>query len=201
MANLTPELIAMNERIKAFNAKRQAQKARPKIEVKVEFEADAKGVKQFLKLHGYNPKDFKVRKANPGYERSLYITIKNVTISKKEIENLVYPQFQKISRCEITQEILSGGNTYVFVEYDEDTFEELVESKTQEAEQLYNELKNLPDWDGLHIEKNGCDLYLSNHKGSFPTYTVRNVEANFHHCSMIYSPRNIAWALAEIEAH
>ena len=61
MKNLTPELIAINERIKSFDAKRQAKKERPKIEVKVEFEANSKGVKQFLKLHGYNTKDFRVR--------------------------------------------------------------------------------------------------------------------------------------------
>ena len=201
MTNLTPELQAMNERIKAFNSKNQARKARQKIEVKVEFEADSRGVKQFLKLHGYNPKDFRVKKSMPGYEKSLRITIKNIAISKREIEDLVYPQFQKIRYCEITQEILAGGNTYVFVEYDEDTFDELVESKTQEAEHLYNQLKSLPDWDGLHIVKNGFDLYLSNHKGSFPTYTIRNTKTNFHRCSMICSLRDIAWALAEIEAH
>ncbi|WP_449456015.1 hypothetical protein [Streptococcus suis] len=201
MTNLTPELIAMNERIKAFNAKRQAKKARPKIEVKVEFEADAKGVKQFLKLHGYNPKDFGVRKANPGYERSLYITIKNIAISKKEVEALVNSQFSKVSYCEITQEILAGGNTFVFVEYDEDTFDELVESKMKEAEQLYNELKALPDWDSLHIENDGYNLYLSNNRGSYPTCTIHSAEANYHYSNRIYSVQDIAYALATLEAH
>ena len=42
MSNLTPELQAMNERIKAFNAKHEAKKDGPRIEVNVEFEADAK---------------------------------------------------------------------------------------------------------------------------------------------------------------
>lgn len=201
MTNLTPELIAMNERIKAFNAKRQATKARPKIEVKVEFEADAKGVKQFLKLHGYSPKDFKVRKSYGGYSKSLYITIKNIEISKKEIENLVHPQFSKVSYCEITQEILAGGNTFVFVEYDKEAFDEFVESKMKEAERLYKELKSLPDWDGLHIEKDGYNLYLSNNRGSFPTYTIHSTEANYHYSNRIYSVQDIAYALATLEAH
>ena len=201
MTNLTPELQAMNERIKAFNAKHEAKKEGPRIEVDVEFEADAKGVKQFLKLHGYNPKDFRVKKSMPGYEKSLRITIKNIAISKREIEDLVYPQFQKISYCEITQEILAGGNTFVIVEYDENAFEELVESKQQEAKKLYKELKSLPDWRSLHIEKNGCDLYLSNHKGSFPTCTIRDVKKQLHYCRTIYNTYNIACVLATIETH
>lgn len=201
MKNLAPELITMNERIKAFDTKRQAKKARPKIEVKVEFEANSKGVKEFLKLHGYNPKDFRVRKANPGYERSLYITIKNIEISKKEVEILVESQFSKVRYCETTQEILAGGNTFVFVEYDEKAFEELVKSKQQEAEKLYKELKSLPDRRSLHIEKNGCDLYLSNHKGSFPTCTIRDVKKQLHYSRKIYNVYNIACALATIETH
>ena len=201
MKNLAPELIAMNERIKAFNTKRQAKKARPKIEVKVEFEANSKGVKQFLKLHGYNTKDFRVRKANPGYERSLYITIKNIEISKKEVEILVGLQFSKVRYCEITQEILAGGNTFVFVEYDEKAFEDLVESKKVEAEQLYKKLKTLPDWDGLHIENDSYNLYLSNNSGSYPTCTIHSTEANYHYCNRIYSVQDIAYALATLEAH
>lgn len=189
MTNLTTE------------TKRQATKARPKIEVKVEFEADAKGVKQFLKLHSYNPKDFKVRKSYGGYSKSLYITIKNIEISKKEVECLVNSQFSKVSYCEITQEILAGGNTFVFVEYDEDTFDELVESKKTEAEQLYKELKTLPDWGELCIEHKGYKLYLSNNRGSFPTYTIHSTEANYHCSNRIYSAKDIAYALATLEAH
>lgn len=201
MKNLEPELIAMNERIKAFDAKRQAKKARSKIDVKVEFEVNSKGVKQFLKLHGYNTKDFRVRKANSGYERSLYITIKNIKISKKEVEILVESQFSKVRYCEITQEFLAGGNTFVFVEYDEKAFEDLVESKKVEAEQLYKKLKTISDWEGLHIENDSYNLYLSNNRESYPTCTIHSTEANYHYCNRIYSIQDIAYALATLEAH
>lgn len=201
MTNLSPELIAINERIKAFNAKRQQKTNKPKIEVKVEFESNARGVKQFLKLSGYNPKDFSVRKNNGGYETTLYVEIKDLSISCREIKKIISGQFENIYYDDFSHEILAGGNTFVNVQYSDSLSEELISSKAQEADDLLCELNKLADWESLHIERNGCDLYLTNNKEGFQSFSIREIDGDFHRYGYVYEPKDIARALAEIEAH
>nr|DAV45700.1 MAG TPA: Large polyvalent protein associated domain 29 [Caudoviricetes sp.] len=71
-------------------------------------------IRKELKEHGYNNRRVSVRFS--GYS-AIYVTIKELAINKKEIENIAM-KYESYSRDERTGEILSGGNTFVFVDYD-----------------------------------------------------------------------------------
>lgn len=69
-------------------------------------------IRQALKEHGYNNRKVGVR--YDGY--AIWLTIKDLAIDIKEIEQLA-KGYESYDRDEFTGEILSGGNTFVFVNY------------------------------------------------------------------------------------
>ena len=69
-------------------------------------------IRQALKEHGYNNRKVGVR--YDGY--AIWLTIKDLAIDIKEIEQLA-KGYESQERDEFTGEILSGGNTFVFVNY------------------------------------------------------------------------------------
>lgn len=70
-------------------------------------------IRQELKEHGYSNR--RVGVSYDGY--AIRLTIKELAIEMKEIENIAM-KYENYSRDERTGEILSGGNTFVFVDYD-----------------------------------------------------------------------------------
>lgn len=78
MTNLTPELIAMNERIKAFNAKRQATKKPNKIKIEVETSINQHGAlvgDVLCSVWGYE-------QTNYDFYKVIKVTAKTITIEK-----------------------------------------------------------------------------------------------------------------------
>lgn len=69
-------------------------------------------IRQALKEHGYNNRKVGVR--YDGY--AIWLTINDLAIDIKEIEQLA-KGYESYERDEFTGEILSGGNTFVFVNY------------------------------------------------------------------------------------
>lgn len=69
-------------------------------------------IRQALKEHGYNNRKVGVR--YDGY--AIWLTIKDLAIDIKEIEQLA-KGYESYERDEFTGETLSGGNTFVFVNY------------------------------------------------------------------------------------
>lgn len=69
-------------------------------------------IRQALKEHEYNNRKVGVR--YDGY--AIWLTIKDLAIDIKEIEQLA-KGYESYERDEFTGEILSGGNTFVFVNY------------------------------------------------------------------------------------
>lgn len=86
-------------------------------------------IKEKLKQHGYKLSDFSIRS---GADR-VDITIKNLQILDKDIYALVR-QYESIDKDEITGEILSGGNMYIFVKYDWTTFNQAAREMLPVAE-------------------------------------------------------------------
>lgn len=70
-------------------------------------------IRKELKEHGYSNR--RVGVSYDGY--AIRLTIKELAIEMKEIENIAM-KYENYSRDERTGEILSGGNTFVFVDYD-----------------------------------------------------------------------------------
>lgn len=79
-------------------------------------------IKNQLKETGYNIKDFSVSVKDCGYSTSIKVTIKSPYINRKEIETLL-SKHQSIDKDIANGEILEGGNTYIFVEYQYGIFE------------------------------------------------------------------------------
>ena len=81
-------------------------------------------IKKELKKAGYNTKDFSVSVKDAGYETSIRIKIKSPEVNKKEIEKILN-HWKVVDYDERTMEILSGGNTFLFIEYLDGIFEEV----------------------------------------------------------------------------
>jgi len=69
-----------------------------------------------LKAAGYNRTRVGVRADNYSMGSSVYVTVKDPTADFAAIEEIAN-QERSISRCEFSGEILSGGNTYIHVDY------------------------------------------------------------------------------------
>lgn len=60
-------------------------------------------------------------------------TINDPSISLAPIERIAF-SYQKISRCDVTGEILSGGNTFVFVAYSHEAKAQMKKSVIETGE-------------------------------------------------------------------
>lgn len=69
-------------------------------------------IRNTLKSNGYSNRQISV--TNDG---AIWVTIKDSNIKLEDIENLV-KKYEHYYADEATGEILSGGNTFVFVQYD-----------------------------------------------------------------------------------
>ena len=77
-------------------------------------------IRKKIKALGYTSKDVSVRVSDAGYETAVRIYIKNMAVNEQAVKG-VAKSFEYIDRDERSYEILSGGNTFVFVDYDYDT--------------------------------------------------------------------------------
>jgi hypothetical protein len=70
-------------------------------------------IRKDLKAAGFASRSISVKTSKTG---SVRVEIKDASIPAEKVKEIAYRQ-QKIDRCETTGEILSGGNTFVFVGY------------------------------------------------------------------------------------
>jgi hypothetical protein len=73
----------------------------------------AQNIRNDLKAAGFALRSFSVRSSRGG---SVTVEIKDLAISKARITEIASAH-EKIDRCSVTHEILSGGNTFVSVRY------------------------------------------------------------------------------------
>ncbi|WP_024378878.1 hypothetical protein [Streptococcus suis] len=136
----------------------------------------AKEIKQVLKNNG-----FKTQKISA---RDGYITIKDLSISCHQVAKLLQKEL---------------GISIYNVEYDMDVFEELVNSKMDEASQLLEEIKA-----GKEIRKELGEHILSvTFYSTYGEYVVRNPENNddFRKGGTVKDVYDLAYGLATLEAH
>jgi hypothetical protein len=74
------------------------------------------------KQHGWTSRQVSVRSDVYSMGSTLRIKIKSADVSITAVR-MIAGQFEKVARCEVTGDILSGGNTYLDVEYDHDVVE------------------------------------------------------------------------------
>ena len=76
---------------------------------------------------GLNSRQVSVRGGRCTYSYAIRVTIK-VPVAKSQIEAIA-KSAESIARCEYSGEILSGGNTYVTVEYGEGVLDEMFDEE------------------------------------------------------------------------
>jgi len=73
----------------------------------------ANDIKKILKANGINTKLVRVRVAHGSTD----VTLKDFAIKASDVKTIL-KDFHKVHRCELTGDYLSGGNHFVFVDYD-----------------------------------------------------------------------------------
>ena len=105
----------------------------------------AKELRAILKKEmGVNAKQVSVKSSCCGYSDKLDIKIKDLTVNKNKVEELANT-FDKVDRCEASGEILQGGNTYVFVEFDWETVSEAKDEFIGVANEVIEKCKSDQD--------------------------------------------------------
>ncbi len=93
----------------------------------------AQKVRSDLKAElGLSSKAVSVRKTNGG---SVRVTIRTLGVSRDAVETIAR-RVQEIRRCEFSGEILEGGNTFVFIDFDDSIFDGLVDDYLASVEEI-----------------------------------------------------------------
>jgi hypothetical protein len=119
-----------------------------------------------LKEHGYSNRKVSVTCSYGGYSERIDVTIKDLSIPIKEIKEIAN-KYKSISDCEVTHEILEGGNTYIFVKYDYDTLSNAIKKKIPEAEKILQDLKSKQENRGeIFFETEKQKIYITKRSGN-----------------------------------
>lgn len=94
-----------------------------------------------LKKMGYNSRQVSVVEGRGGLSYSLHITIKDANIPIKPIENMA-KKFEDVRWDESGMEILSGGNTYISVNYDYDVLDKAKEKYMDYSNEVFDALND-----------------------------------------------------------
>lgn len=114
-------------------------------------------IRKALKAMGYSSRDISVRGESYSMGSSITVTVKVRGVDLKAIK-AVAEQAQRIDRCEITGEILSGGNRFVEVDYAWELVRELAAQVRAEAEAAMAEMKANP---GHGVAVAGTEYYYT----------------------------------------
>ena len=137
-------------------------------------------IRKSLKEAGYTQKDIKVSVRSSRYDTAAKITIHNPHIDRHRIEKILRPAYEEIDRDDITGEILQGGNTMLFIEYEYGIFEEVA----RECMQSKAEVTRI--FDGLYLldpDHCGALEIRQQDENTSCTYRVHSIS---HLCEFLY---------------
>ena len=144
-------------------------------------------IRKSLKEAGYTQKDIKVSVRSSRYDTAAKITIHNPHIDRHRIEKILSPAYEEIDRDDITGEILQGGNTILFIEYEYGIFEEVAREWMATAKGLMQSKTEVTRiFDGLYLLDPGhcgaLEIRQQDEKSSC-TYKVHSIS---HLCEFLY---------------
>jgi hypothetical protein len=73
-----------------------------------------KRIRDGLKAAGYNSRKVSVTEEPGGLEYCMNVRIKDDGVDAEKVKEIAEKE-RKVDRCEVSGEVLAGGNTYVFV--------------------------------------------------------------------------------------
>lgn len=144
-------------------------------------------IRKSLKEAGYTQKDIKVSVRSSRYDTAAKITIHNPHIDRHRIEKILRPAYEEIDRDDITGEILQGGNTMLFIEYEYGIFEEVAREWMATAKGLMQSKAEVTRiFDGLYLldpDHCGALEIRQQDENTTCTYKVHDIS---HLCEFLY---------------
>lgn len=144
-------------------------------------------IRKSLKEAGYTQKDIKVSVRSSRYDTAAKITIHNPHIDRHRIEKILRPAYEEIDRDDITGEILQGGNTMLFIEYEYGIFEEVAREWMATAKGLMQSKAEVTRiFDGLYLldpDHCGALEIRQQDENTSCTYRVHSIS---HLCEFLY---------------
>jgi len=144
-------------------------------------------IRKSLKKAGYTQKDIKVSVRSSRYDTAAKITIHNPHIDRHRIEKILRPAYEEIDRDDITGEILQGGNTMLFIEYEYGVFEEVAREWMATAKGLMQSKAEVTRiFDGLYLldpDHCGALEIRQQDENTSCTYRVHSIS---HLCEFLY---------------
>ena len=144
-------------------------------------------IRKSLKEAGYTQKDIKVSVRSSRYDTAAKITIHNPHIDRHRIEKILRPAYEEIDREDITGEILQGGNTMLFIEYEYGIFEEVAREWMATAKGLMQSKAEVTRiFDGLYLldpDHCGALEIRQQDENTSCTYRVHSIS---HLCEFLY---------------
>ena len=144
-------------------------------------------IRKSLKEAGYTQKDIKVSVRSSRYDTAAKITIHNPHIDRHRIEKILRPAYEEIDRDDITGEILQGGNTMLFIEYEYGIFEEVAREWMATAIGLMQSKAEVTRiFDGLYLldpDHCGALEIRQQDENTSCTYRVHSIS---HLCEFLY---------------
>ena len=92
-------------------------------------------VRKQLKEIGITSKQVSVKSGYCGYDDNLNITIKDLSVNEQTVKDIA-EQFEEYERDERSGEILEGGNTYIFIDYDYDARRAAASEMMEQAQKI-----------------------------------------------------------------
>ena len=144
-------------------------------------------IRKSLKEAGYTQKDIKVSVRSSRYDTAAKITIHNPHIDRHRIEKILRPAYEEIDRDGITGEILQGGNTMLFIEYEYGVFEDVAREWMATAKGLMQSKAEVTRiFDGLYLldpDHCGALEIRQQDENTSCTYRVHSIS---HLCEFLY---------------
>ena len=144
-------------------------------------------IRKSLKEAGYTQKDIKVSVRSSRYDTAAKITIHNPHIDRHRIEKILRPAYEESDRDDITGEILQGGNTMLFIEYEYGIFEEVAREWMATAKGLMQSKAEVTRiFDGLYLldpDHCGALEIRQQDENTSCTYRVHSIS---HLCEFLY---------------
>lgn len=127
-------------------------------------------VRTALKAMGYGPREISVRGESYSMGSSINVCVKVRGVDLKAVEAVAMGA-ERVDRCEITGDILSGGNRFVHVKYDGELLASLAATVKAEAEAAVVAMKANP---GVAVVVCGVKCWINGH-GDIHTETGMNI--------------------------
>jgi hypothetical protein len=143
--------------------------------------------KELKKKLNVNSRQVSVRSEYFSMGSSIDVRVKDPEVSLPAVREIA-SKYESIRRCEITHEILSGGNTYLSVEY---TREALDKRSEQYRDAVQAAVDKLPE-DSNQLERvEGTEYWVGRRDGRFSVWGEES------HISAAYDVDNVCSVIAE----